>query len=76
MIFSLTDKVDPSKLVKDYRVGQHIPLEKFNLEKTKFNAIKNNYTKFIYVREPMERLASCYNDKMIVREGYTVCTVL
>ena len=33
---------------------------------------RNQYSKFILVREPMERLASCYKDKMVVHEktGY------
>ena len=36
------------------------------MDKKKFQASRDIYTKFIFVREPIERLASCYNDKMIV----------
>ena len=36
------------------------------MSKRKFEEKKERYRKFIIVREPMERLASCYNDKMIV----------
>ena len=65
----LTDKIDPTTLVPNYH-GQQIRTSKFNPTKTKFSAIKDIYTKFILVREPMERLASCYNDKMVVN-NYT-----
>ena len=34
--------------------------------KEDFEIDKERYRKFLIVREPMERLASCYNDKMIV----------
>ena len=61
----LTDKIDPTTLVPNYN-GQQIRTSKFNPTKTKFSAIKDIYTKFILVREPMERLASCYNDKMVL----------
>ena len=36
------------------------------MDKKKFQASRDIDTKFIFVREPIERLASCYNDKMIV----------
>ena len=39
------------------------------MKKKKFKAIEDTYTKFMFVREPMERLASCYNDKMIVNRS-------
>ena len=38
------------------------------MDKEKFQATRDIYTKFIFVREPIERLASCYNDKMIVNK--------
>ena len=43
-----------------------ISIERINMGKKKFEEKKERYRKFIIVREPMERLASCYNDKMIV----------
>ena len=56
------DNVDPSIL------GPEIPITKFIMDKEKFQASRDIYTKFIFVREPIERLASCYNDKMIVNK--------
>ena len=58
------DHVDPSNLVENYR-GK-IPITKFKMGKQDFEVDKERYRKFLIVREPMERLASCYNDKMIV----------
>ena len=37
--------------------------------KEDFQVDKELYTKFLIVREPMERLASCYNDKMLINTG-------
>ena len=56
----ILDNVDPSIL------GPKVPITKFIMDKKKFQASRDIYTKFIFVREPIERLASCYNDKMIV----------
>ena len=56
----ILDNVDPSIL------GPEVPITKFIMDKKKFQASRDIYTKFIFVREPIERLASCYNDKMIV----------
>jgi hypothetical protein len=56
----ILDNVDPSIL------GPKVPITKFIMDKKKFQASRDIDTKFIFVREPIERLASCYNDKMIV----------
>ena len=56
----ILDNVDPSIL------GPKVPITKFIMDKKKFQVSRDIDTKFIFVREPIERLASCYNDKMIV----------
>ena len=58
----ILDNVDPSILRPESSVT------KFIMDKKKFDASRDIYTKFIFVREPIERLASCYNDKMIVNK--------
>ena len=58
----ILDNVDPSILRPESSVT------KFIMDKKKFEASRDIYTKFIFVREPIERLASCYNDKMIVNK--------
>ena len=58
----ILDNVDPSILRPESSIT------KFIMDKKKFEASRDIYTKFIFVREPIERLASCYNDKMIVNK--------
>lgn len=47
----------------------HVNMVKNSQVKIKNPAHKTGYKKFIIVREPMERLASTYNDKMIDNEA-------
>ena len=49
----------------DWKIWHNLNRKNYYGQK-KFEEKKERYRKFIIVREPMERLASCYNDKMIV----------